>query len=120
MSSPAEQSSAPAVDPTEHRPVDCCEYCDDAVFAADPTACPGWLQHRTKQVYRVEGWEFGAWTMLSGAEPLTLVRDAVERMQQLQARFPETPMRVVAETTSYMVVRTAPAETPPTEGDPMT
>lgn len=119
MSSAAEQFSVPAVDPTAHRPGDCCEYCDDATFAADPTTCPGYLQHRTTQVYRVEGWEqFGAWTMVSG--PRDTMREAEERMQQLKARFPETPMRVVAETTSYMVVRTAPGQTPPTDGDRVT
>ena len=118
MSSPAEQFSAPAIDPTQHRPGDCCEYCDTAAFAADPTVCPGWLQDRTKQVYRVEGWEYDARTMMSG--PKNTIREAEERMAQLKARFPETPMRVVAETTSYMVVRTAPADTPPTEGDRVT
>jgi hypothetical protein len=107
-----------SVDPTLHRPVDCCEYCDDATFTADPTTCPGWLQHRTKQVYRVEGWENDMWNMVSSAQDL--VRDAEWRMRQLQARFPEMPMRVVAETTTYMVVATAPGQTPPTEGDQVT
>jgi hypothetical protein len=119
MSSPAEPSSASAVDPTQHRPGDCCEYCDDAVFAADPTTCPGWLQHRTRQVYRVEGWEaFGAWSMQHGATDT--VHEAVERMEQLQARFPEMPMRVVAETTTYHVVSTAPAQIRASERDEMT
>ncbi|MFB7738253.1 hypothetical protein ACFC08_28470 [Streptomyces sp. NPDC056112] len=120
MSSPAEQQpAAPAVDPTLHRPLDACEYCDDATFTADPSTCPGWMRHRTKQVYRVEGWEsFGAWTMVAGAKDT--VAEAERRMQQLKARFPEMPMRVVAETTSYHVVTTAPGQTPPTEGDPMT
>jgi hypothetical protein len=119
MSSQAEQPSASAVDPTAHRPGALCEFCDDATFLADPTTCPGWLQHRTKQVYCVEGWEsFGAWTMMSG--PKDTIPEAEERMAQLKARFPETPMRVVAETTSYMVVRTAPGQTPPIEGDQVT
>lgn len=106
------------VDPTQHRPMDCCEYCDDATFAQDPTTCPGWLQHRTKQIYRVEGWDADAWNMMSS--PHDFVRDAERRMGQLKARFPEIPMRVVAETTTYMVVATAPAQTPPTEGDQVT
>jgi hypothetical protein len=119
MSSPAEQPSATAVDPTLHRPGDCCEYCDDATFLADPTTCPGWLRHRTKQVYRVEGWEeFGAWTMMSS--PQETIADAETRMRQLKVRFPETPMRVVAETTTYMVVTTAPGQSPPSDGDRMT
>lgn len=107
------------VDPTAHRPSDCCEYCDDATFAADPTTCPGWLQHRTKQVYRVEGWEdFGQWVMVSS--PQKTIREAEERMARLKARFPDRPMRVVAETTTYMVVATAPGQTPPSDGDQMT
>lgn len=119
MSSPAEQPSAPAaIDPTAHRPGDCCEFCDSATFAADPTTCPGWLQHRTRQTYRVEGWEYGAWTLMSGSK--ALVPEAEERMRQLKDRFPETPMRIVAETTTYMVIATAPAQTPPIEGDRMT
>lgn len=108
-----------SVDPTMHRPGDCCEYCDDATFAADPTTCPGYLHHRMKQVYRVEGWEaFGAWTMVSGA--VDTIREAEERIAQLKARFPERPMRVVAETTSYMVVATAPGQTSPSKGDQVT
>jgi hypothetical protein len=114
MSSPAEQTSAPAVDPTQHRPVDCCEYCDDV------TQCPGWMRDRMRQQYRVEGWEDGAWTMMSGAEPYSSVREADLRMQQLKARFPEMPMRVVAETTSFHVVSTAPAQTSPSKGDQVT
>ncbi|GHJ34255.1 hypothetical protein TPA0910_86880 [Streptomyces hygroscopicus subsp. sporocinereus] len=100
------------VDPTQHRPLDLCEYCEDV------TTCPGWMQGRMKQVYRVEGWENDAWNMMSSTQKL--VRDAERRMAQLKARFPEIPMRVVAETTTYMVVATAPAETPPAEGDQMT
>ncbi|WP_086560968.1 hypothetical protein [Streptomyces africanus] len=119
MSSPAEQPSAPAVDPTQHRPGDCCEFCDDATFAADPTTCPGWLRDRTKQVYRVEGWEeFGEWVMVSS--PQETIRAAEQRMSRLKARFPDRPMRVVAETTTYMVVATAPGQTPPSDGDEMT
>lgn len=119
MSSQAEQPSAPAADPTAHRPGDLCEFCDDATFLADPTSCPGWLHHRTKQVYRVEGWEsFGEWVMVSG--PKDTMTEAEERMAQLKARFPDRPMRVVAETTTYMVVATAPGQTPPSDGDRMT
>ena len=115
MSSQAEQHS---VAPTAHRPGDCCDLCDDATFLADPTTCPGWLQHRTKQVYRVEGWEHDDWTMMSGAKDT--ISEAKFRMRQLKARFPGTPMRIVAETTSFMVLLTAPAQTPPSERDPMT
>jgi len=100
MSSQAEQHS---VDPTAHRPGDCCDLCDDATFLADPTTCPGWLQHRTKQVYRVEGWEHDDWTMMSGAKDT--ISEAKFRMRQ---------------TTSFMVLLTAPAQTPPSERDPMT
>jgi hypothetical protein len=56
--------------------------------------------------------------MMSGAK--STIAEAELRMTQLKARFPETPMRVVAETTSFMVVRTAPGNAPPTEGDQMT
>ncbi|MGV9891652.1 hypothetical protein [Streptomyces sp. NPDC003395] len=112
MSSPAEPNSAPAVDPTQHRPIDCCEYCDDL------TQCPGWMQDRMRQQYRVEGWDADAWNMLSSATDR--VADVERRMQQLKVRFPEMPMRVVAETTSFHVVSTAPAQTPPTEGDQVT
>lgn len=105
------------VDPTQHRPGDCCEYCDDATFAADPATCPGWLEGRTTQVYRVEGWENEAWTGMSGPKSF---HEAGQRMAQLKARFPEIPMRVVAETTTYMVVMTAAGKTPPIEGDQVT
>jgi hypothetical protein len=116
---PTEQPSVLAVDPTLHRPGDCCEHCDDATFRTDPTTCPGYLQHRTKQIYRVEGWEqFGAWTMMSS--PQETIAAAELRMAQLEVRFPETPMRVVAETTTYMVVATAPGQIPPTDGDQVT
>jgi hypothetical protein len=118
MSTPAGQTSAPLVDPTAHRPGDCCEYCNTETFLADPTTCPGWLQHRTTQAYRVEGWEDDAWAMLSGAKQT--IPEAELRMGQLKARFPETPMRVVAETTTYMVVRTAPGQTSPSKGDQVT
>lgn len=118
MSSPTEQPSVPAVDPTAHRPDDLCEHCDGAAFAADPSSCPGYLRHRTTQVYRVEGWEGGEWTMLSSTQKR--VAHAELRMQQLKARFPETPMRIVAETTSYMVVGVAPGQSPATDGERLT
>lgn len=100
------------VDPTAHRPYDCCEYCDDL------NECPGYLGDRASQQYRVEGWEHDAWTMMSGAK--TTIAEAELRMEQLKARFPEAPMRIVAETTSFMVVRTAPGQVPPSDGDQMT
>ncbi|MFF1358717.1 hypothetical protein [Streptomyces sp. NPDC058297] len=119
MSGPAEQNSAPAVDPTLHAPSDSCEHCDPAAFAADPSTCPGWMKHRTRQAYRVEGWEqFGEWVSMSSTK--ATVAEAELGMGQLKARFPETPMRVVAETTTFLVVRTAPGQTSPIEGDQMT
>lgn len=117
MSGPAEQLSASGVDPTQHHPGDRCEFCDDVRFAADPTTCPGWVQHRTTETYRVEGWENNGWTCMSGPKDWN---EAGQRMAQLKARFPEIPMRVVAETTTYTVVMTAPAQTPPTDGDQVT
>ncbi|MFF3547144.1 hypothetical protein ACFYXD_35565 [Streptomyces platensis] len=94
-----------------------CEYCG-VLEGEDAQRCPGWLEHRATQVYRVEGWEYDAWTMMSGAKDT--IAEAELRMGQLKARFPETPMRIVAETTSYMVVRTAPGQAPPSDGDQMT
>lgn len=121
-------------DPTAHRPDQSlfaggtCEFCGD--LSTDPTRCPGYLLHRTRQVYRVEGWENGGWNRLSSTQ--MKMPGAEEHLAALKRRFPDMPMRIVAETTAYMVIRTAPAinnfpavtavqgQTPPDEGDRLT
>ncbi|MFG2532798.1 hypothetical protein [Streptomyces sp. NPDC048516] len=100
------------VDPTQHRPGDCCEHCDSL------DECPGYLGNRMTQRYRVEGWDADAWTMMSSASEE--IADTQKRMRQLKKRFPQIPMRIVAETTTYMVVGTAPGNAPPTDGDQLT
>lgn len=116
-------TAAADVDPTAHRPSQdaisgSCEFCGD--LTTDPTRCPGWMRHRDRQVYRVEGWEYDdSWVMLSSAQES--ISAAEVRMKALKGRFPDRPMRIVAETTSYMVVRTAPGvPEPPAERDEMT
>lgn len=109
-------TAAAGVDPTTHRPDQnliggVCEFCGD--LSTNPTRCPGWLLHRTRQVYRVEGWEDGAWTMMSSTRQT--IPEANERMAALKRRFPELPMRIVAETSTYMVVATAPGTTHPAD-----
>ncbi|MGW6754516.1 hypothetical protein [Streptomyces sp. NPDC055006] len=55
---------------------------------AGPSTCPGWMKHRTRQTYQVEGWEeFGEWVGMSSAQ--ATAADAELRMAQLKARFPE-------------------------------
>jgi hypothetical protein len=106
-------TAAADVDPTSHRPSHdrvsaLCEFCGD--LTTNPTRCPGWLGHRTRQFYRVEGWENSEWSMMSSARES--VPEAQERLDALKRRFPELPMRIVAETTSYMVVRAEPGTAP--------
>ncbi|WP_406360619.1 hypothetical protein OH782_42210 (plasmid) [Streptomyces sp. NBC_01544] len=118
MSSPAERSSALTVDATAHRlsrrspSVGLCKFRGSLA-----KRCPAWLEHRTKKTFRVEGWENNGWTMVSGAKPLPRGRAARE---SAQGPLPQIPMRVVAETTKYMVVSTALAQTSPSEGDQVT
>ncbi|MFV5994987.1 hypothetical protein ACNPQM_21630 [Streptomyces sp. NPDC056231] len=118
MSSPAEQSSALTVDATAHRhsrrspSEDLCKFRGSLA-----ERCPAWLEYRTKKTFRVEGWENNGWTMTSDTTPLP--RGRVARATA-QGPLPQFPMRVVAETTSYMVMRTASAQTSPSEGDQVT
>ncbi|MEE1838117.1 hypothetical protein [Streptomyces sp. SP17KL33] len=92
-----------AVSPLDHDPDhghQYCLHCGD--LSTDPTRCPGWLAHRTRVRFHAEGWQNEEWTGM--VSPHDTLAGAVVQYEHKRRRFPDMPMRLMAQLTVYAPV----------------